>query len=232
MIEAAGALFRGSEHIPRENRTMTSDMPRSEATTEEAVAAPATGRAGPTATQIEAIRARIHETLGKVAITMMSLARYRHLPLVDLQSLVLEPLMRDRLVLASARAGKGEAGPDTVVGIALWASVSPEVDARIREQIRAGVFPVRLQPNEWNSGNINWLLDVIAPNRKLAMAVVANLRQVVKEGDMRLHPLVTRLVDPEVLKKMGAKPATDADGDLPDTASDHETADEDPASLQ
>ena len=33
-----------------------------------------------------------------------------------------------------------------------------------------------------------------------------NFRQIVKEGDMRIHPIVTRLVDPEALEKMGAKP--------------------------
>ena len=36
--------------------------------------------------------------------------------------------------------------------------------------------------------------------------VIANFKQVVKDGDMRIHPLVTRLVEPEALKKMGASP--------------------------
>jgi hypothetical protein len=43
--------------------------------------------------------------------------------------------------------------------------------------------------------------DVIAPNRKMTASVIANLKQVVKEGSLRLHPLVTRLVDPETLQK-------------------------------
>ncbi len=35
--------------------------------------------------------------------------------------------------------------------------------------------------------------------------MIANFRQVVKEGSLRLHPIVTRLVDAETLKKMGAE---------------------------
>jgi len=35
--------------------------------------------------------------------------------------------------------------------------------------------------------------------------VIANFKQVVKDGTLRLHPLITRLVDAETLKKMGAE---------------------------
>jgi cytolysin-activating lysine-acyltransferase len=37
----------------------------------------------------------------------------------------------------------------------------------------------------------------------LATAVLANLRQVIKEGDLWVHPLVAKLMDAEALKKMG-----------------------------
>ena len=38
-----------------------------------------------------------------------------------------------------------------------------------------------------------------------------NFKQVIKNGDLRLHPLITRLVDKETLEKMGAKPVGEAD---------------------
>lgn len=79
--------------------------------------------------------------------------------------------------------------------------------------------------NRYRNSN-NWLLDIIAPNQQLTTAVIANFGQVVKQGDgkdgqargeerqspdrevnngdIKIHPLITRLVDPEVLKKMGA----------------------------
>jgi cytolysin-activating lysine-acyltransferase len=155
------------------------------------------------AKKIAALRAHVRESFGKVVMAMMMLPRYRHQTLGDLQHLVLEPLIRDRVAMAY-QSGKDQSPQSDIAGVAIWASVSEGVDADIREQIKAGVFPVRLKPDGWNSGKINWLIDVIAPDRKTTAAVIANFKQVVKEGDLRLHPLVTRLVDPETLQKMGA----------------------------
>lgn len=135
---------------------------------------------------------------------MMMLPRYRNQTLGDLQHLVLEPLIRDRVAIAYPGSAKDDVLAD-MTGFAIWASVSEEADKRIREQIQAGTFPVRLKADDWNSGDINWLLDVVAPNPRTTASVIANFRQVVKEGSLRLHPLVTRLVDEETLKKMGAE---------------------------
>lgn len=155
------------------------------------------------AAKIAALRSHVRESFGKAVMAMMMLPRYRHQTLGDLQHLVLEPLMRDRIAVAYA-ADKEQAGSD-IAGLAIWASVSEEADGRIREQIRAGTFPIRLKPEDWTSGSVNWLLDVIAPDPKTTATVIANFRQVVKEGSLRLHPLITRLVDEETLKKMGAE---------------------------
>jgi hemolysin-activating ACP:hemolysin acyltransferase len=156
------------------------------------------------AKKVAAMRAHVRDAFGKVVMAMMMLPRYRHQTLGDLQHLVLEPLIRDRIAIAYPGETERSALSE-VVGFAIWASVSEEVDADIRQQIKAGVFPIRLKPEAWNSGSVNWLLDVIAPNRKMTASVIANLKQVVKEGNLRLHPLVTRLVDPETLEKMGAE---------------------------
>lgn len=162
--------------------------------------------------KIAEVRAKLHETFGKVTLALLSTPRYRNLAISDLAQLVLDPLMRDRIAIATA-AKDGAPIEGTLSGIAFWASVSEAVDAKIREQIKAGAFPVRLQPEDWNSGKINWLLDVIAPNQRLTTAVIANFRHVLPKtdaagavGDLRIHPIVTRLVDAETLKKMGAAP--------------------------
>lgn len=156
--------------------------------------------------RISAIRTKVHETFGKVALAMMVLPRYRHQSISDLNHILLEPLIRDRVAIASPKQEDENENLETLAGVAIWASVSEDVDKNIREQIKAGVFPVRLKPEDWTSGKINWLLDVIAPNQRLTTSVITNFKQVVKEGDMRLHPIITRLVDPDVLKKMGAAP--------------------------
>ena len=142
---------------------------------------------------------------------------------------MLEPLVRDRITIASAAKSEDNA-LDQLSGRAIWASVSDEVDDKIREQIKAGkpnrgqFVPARrfdgkvvqtvpaLAADEWNSGKIHWLFDVITPNQKLTTSVIANFKQVVKEGDLRIHPLITRLVDPETLEKMGAAPVEKSDG--------------------
>ena len=41
-------------------------------------------------------------------------------------------------------------------------------------------------------------------NQAFKTAAIANFKQVVKDGDLRLHPIVTKLVDAETLEKMGA----------------------------
>lgn len=154
--------------------------------------------------KIAAVRTHIRESFGKVVMAMMMIPRYRNQTLADLQHLVLEPLIRDRVAIAYPGAAK-EGDLSDMSGLAIWASVSEEVDGRIREQIKAGTFPLRLKAEDWTSGDINWLIDVIAPDQKMTASVIANFKQVVKEGGLRLHPLITRLVDEETLKKMGAE---------------------------
>src|SRR5262249_36336055 len=112
------------------------------------------------AKKVAALRAHVRESFGKVVMAMMMMPRYRHQTLADLQHRWLEPLIRDRI--AFAYAGKEQGPQSDIAGVAIWASVSDEVDAEIRQQIKAGVFPVRLKADAWNSGKTNWLIDVIA----------------------------------------------------------------------
>jgi len=183
------------------------------------------------AAKIASLRSHVRESFGKVVMAMMMLPRYRHQTLSDLQHLILEPLIRDRVAIAQREGENGLV--DDTAGVAIWASVSDEADARIRDQIRGGNWPLRLRAEDWNSGNNNWLIDVIAPDQKATASVIANFRQVVKEGGLKLHPLITRLVDEETLKKMGAQrggdnptPAAEIDENRPNVeinAAAHET---------
>lgn len=164
--------------------------------------------------KIAGLRQHVRESFGKVAMSMMMLPRYRHQTLADLQHLVLDPLIRDRIAMAQ-RTGEGLQAQD-IAGVAIWASVSEEVDAKIRDQIAAGTWPVRLKTEDWNSGSINWLLDVIASDQRSVASVIANFRQVVKEGGLKLHPLITKLVDAETLEKMGATRGPSAPQSVPE----------------
>ncbi|MCP4181705.1 MAG: toxin-activating lysine-acyltransferase [Hyphomicrobiales bacterium] len=138
------------------------------------------------AEKINAMRTRFSATFSQVVISLMSTARYRHQSIADLEHLVTEPLMRNRIAIASAKPTDGlEQGQ--MVGLAYWAKVNEEVEDKIKEQIKNAVLPIRLKPEEWESGDRLWLLDVVAPNRQAATAVLANFRQVADGGNVALH---------------------------------------------
>jgi cytolysin-activating lysine-acyltransferase len=159
--------------------------------------------------QITAFKTRLQASIGEVVLAMLNLPRYRNQTLADVMHLIVEPMTRDRIAIAKAG---GEGKVEETAGIAIWASVSDEVDAKIREQIQARVFPVRLKAEDWASGETTWLLDVIAPSQKVATAVLANFKQVVKDKPVRIHPIVSQLVDPAVLEKMKVRPVGEAEG--------------------
>ena len=102
-----------------------------------------------------------------------------------------------------AKGADGKPDDNAHLGIAIWACVSEEVDAKIKEQIKAGVFPVRLQPKDWTSGKINWLLDVIAPNEAVTEGVVGNFLVMKKDDPRHVHPNIARTTKPEVLSRLG-----------------------------
>jgi hemolysin-activating ACP:hemolysin acyltransferase len=149
------------------------------------------------------IRSRIETSVGQVVLQMMQLPRYRHQTLGDLNHLVVEPLLRDRVAIAYAK-GEGEPPATSLapVGVAIWASVSDDVHAKIQEQVRAGVFPLRLDSEDWASGERLWLLDIVALNQKAASVVLVNFRNIAGDRQVQLHPLIARTVDPKILEQL------------------------------
>jgi len=170
--------------------------------------------------KIAGVKAQVHSSFGQVVMAMSSVPRYRHQSLADLAHLVIDPLVRDCIAIAIASPKSAEdADPKAALApaaIAIWASVSEEVETKIREQIKADSFPVRLKANDWKSGDKVWLLDVIAPTRDLATAVLTSFNQIAKTPSLNIHPLVAQLVDPEVLKKLTQ--AGKAEGETPPQA--------------
>jgi cytolysin-activating lysine-acyltransferase len=155
--------------------------------------------------QIGEMRSKIQVSIGQTLLAVMDLPRYRHMSLADFSHLVVNPLLRNRVAIAHKSVtenGQTKVDEETIAGIAIWASVSPAVDAKIVEQTKAGVFPLRLAPEDWTSGDLPWLLDVIAGDRGQATSVLANFRQLVGDKPIKIHPMVARLIDPAVLEKL------------------------------
>lgn len=153
------------------------------------------------AAKLEALRQQFQSTFTQVVLAMSGMPRYRHQTLADLSHLVLQPLLQDRIAIATSRSDQSQEAP---AGIAIWASISDDVHAKISEQIEAGVFPVRLAPGDWKSGERIWLFDIIAPNRQLAGAVLATFGQIAKGRQVHIHPLIRHLVAPELLERLRA----------------------------
>lgn len=141
------------------------------------------------------LRSLVWATFAEATLALMATPRYRSHTIAELEALVLGPTLRGRV--AKARSSRPSEGPlePPFEGMAFWAKVSPEVDANIRAQIKAGAFPVALKGEEWNSGEIVWLLDVIAPSREQTTALVKNFGQVAK-GKVFVHPGLQALVTP------------------------------------
>jgi hemolysin-activating ACP:hemolysin acyltransferase len=68
----------------------------------------------------------------------------------------------------------------------LWARVSAEVDTKLRAQIRKGLSPLRLAPADWNSGDIVWIVDIIAPP-EIGRAMVRTLADRSAAGAKRFN---------------------------------------------
>ena len=81
--------------------------------------------------------------------------------------------------VAPVKAGTGRHGetkPDQSgsrqpLAVIFWATVSAEVDRRISSNLSA---PIRLRPDEWRSGDILWIADMIG-DMSAGHALVKNI---------------------------------------------------------
>lgn len=88
--------------------------------------------------------------------------RHKHLFLTDLEWLVIPALMTRQFQLWR-RNGRP-------VGFASWATVSDEVEQRMKSGMP------KLRPDEWQSGDRAWLVDMVAPFGN-ADRLLADLKQ-------------------------------------------------------
>ncbi len=101
-----------------------------------------------------------------VALFMRSPA-HRHYTLADLEWCLLPALARGQFMVAEAKLPDGQAVPAALV---LWARVSAEVDARLSAAPR---YPIRLHPNEWQSGDVIWIVDAVGEPKAVQQCIEA-----------------------------------------------------------
>jgi len=102
--------------------------------------------------------------------------------IADLEWLLMPAMAAGQFSLAEAQSR--ETGVVAPVGVVLWARVSAEVDQRLSDNLDQ---PIRLAPNEWQSGDIFWLIETIGDRQ----AVAAQLK-LLSETEFKGRPVKTR----------------------------------------
>lgn len=114
-------------------------------------------------------RATTDEALGQILRLMMASPKHRHMFLADMEVQVVPPMR-----LGQCRVLRNEKG--IPFAYAAWARVSEEVERRLQ----AGEH--RLRPQDWNSGDRPWLIDIAASNQAIPI-VMEELQKHVFKGE-------------------------------------------------
>jgi hemolysin-activating ACP:hemolysin acyltransferase len=109
-------------------------------------------------------------SFAQIVTVLMRSPHYRHYTLGDLEWLVIPPLVTGQCIVANTSLKQN--GVTVPVAVAFWASVSPDVDKKLSENLH---LPIRLRPDEWRSGDVLWLIDAVGDSR----AVPQLLKQLV-----------------------------------------------------
>jgi len=97
------------------------------------------------------MKAKITEVLGEALLVLLNSNAHRlNFFISDIEWLLLAPISKEQFRLYKDAQGKP-------VGLILWAFVNEEVDKRLQMGIG------KLGLNDWKSGEILWIIDLIAP---------------------------------------------------------------------
>jgi len=106
---------------------------------------------------------QVSAAFGDIVSVLMRSPGFKAMPLGELEHLVVPAVAIGQFSVAQAQLkSNGAVAP---LGVVLWASVSPEVDQRLAA---APDKPVRLQKQEWRSGDIVWVVEAAGDRRIIA----------------------------------------------------------------
>ena len=126
----------------------------------------------------KALAARFGEVVG----FLMQSPAHKHFSLTDLEWLILPALLRNQISLAEINYM--EKGLSKPVGLVAWAKVSEAIDKRLSDNPNQ---TIRLQPNEWNSGEIYWIIEALGA-QKIVKPMIETLRNgPLKDKEIKLR---------------------------------------------
>jgi cytolysin-activating lysine-acyltransferase len=107
----------------------------------------------------------IAQMLGEMVWLLAQSPTHKRFAIEELHWYLIPPLRlsQARLFFGTPDATKERPNPGPVpCGLALWALMSEDAEKRFVDAVTAG-RPARLQPNDWNSGDRLWMIDLVAP---------------------------------------------------------------------
>ena len=125
---------------------------------------------------------RLAASLGQIVGLMMRTPQHRQEFLGDLDWLVVPALVSNQFVVHEALDPRS--GIKLPVAAVLWARVSEEVDARLTASIRNRP---KLKPDEWTSGSIPWLIEVVGDQKTVRTLVKALVEKRFKETGLKTY---------------------------------------------
>jgi len=91
----------------------------------------------------------VAQVLGEITWLMSQSPIHKQLFIGDLEWFAMPAILLEQFRIWN--------GPNAPAAVALWATVSPETEARLE----AGAS--KLRPDEWQNGDRPWLIDLVAP---------------------------------------------------------------------
>jgi cytolysin-activating lysine-acyltransferase len=147
-----------------------------------------------------ATRPTVSHILGEICWLMSQSNYHRHFSLGDLEWMIMPAVLAEQF-----RIFRSEQGPP--LGVALWANLSPEIEARFCAQVESGAG-ARLKPDEWKSGDRLWVVEIIAPqasdSNNLMQLMVDDLTANVFSSQAFKFHMADRLTGNRVVKEIFA----------------------------
>lgn len=140
-----------------------------------------------------AVSKAVMAAFGEIVTVLMRTQEHRGKSLSDLEWLAVPAVTTGQFALAEAQSKTN--GMMAPVGLILWASVSPEVDARLRAELASGLT---LKPNEWRSGDILWVVEAVG-DPKILQAMLQRTSQ----NEWKGRPANLRIRDKDGIVKAG-----------------------------
>lgn len=120
--------------------------------------------------------------LGEVVSLLMRSPSEKSHMLSDLEWMVMPAIMTGQYAVADAQSKTS--GAVMPVGAVLWAFVSPEIDRQLTEN---ATQPLRLQPKDWRSGDIPWIVMAIGDPKVLGGLLQNLAKSVFKDRPAKMR---------------------------------------------